>query len=113
MIDPGVPSTSWIPGVPAPSVSFFSVPKEPLLAASVFRRAVDSDRALSFVRAAHALQDSVRAGNYAISGMPRIARFSLFAALTKALRAHTSGSRLPATHAAAYAGKGPAISKRI
>lgn len=47
------------------------------------QRRSDSDRALSFESTAHTLQDSVRAGNYAILGMPCITRFSLFAALNK------------------------------
>lgn len=47
------------------------------------QRRSDSDRALSFESTAHTLQDSVRASNYAILGMPCITRFSLFAALTK------------------------------
>jgi len=67
---------------------FFSSSKELLLAVEVFRRPGDSDRALSFERTAHTLQDSVRAGNYTISRMSCIARFLLFAALTKVL--HTT-----------------------
>lgn len=47
------------------------------------QRRSDSDRALSFESTPHTLQDSVRASNYAILGMPCITRFSLFAALTK------------------------------
>lgn len=93
MIDPAVVGSLspryGPPASPPPSLlPFFSSSKEPLLATPVFRRPGDSDRALSFERTAHALQDSVRAGNYAISGMPCIARFSLFAALTKVL--HTA-----------------------
>lgn len=92
MIDPSVVGSTSPQALSSPfsssSSSFFSASKEPLLAAPVFRRPGDSDRALSFERTAHALQDSVRAGNYAILGMPCIARFSLFAALTKVL--HTA-----------------------